>query len=126
LLYALDAFFLVFHTLLVAFNVLGWAWKATRRWNLLTLGLTAGSWLVIGLWHGRIGYCVCTDWHWQVRRQLGYHDKSDTYIQWMVERTTGIVPDLAATQIVSGVVFVLAVALSVTLNWRDFSRRRAT
>jgi hypothetical protein len=27
-----------------------------------------------------MGYCFCTDWHWQVRRQLGYIDNG-SYIE---------------------------------------------
>lgn len=66
----LDVAFFAFHTVLVLFNLLGWVWRPTRRWNLITLGVTACSWFVMGLWYG-IGYCICTDWHWQVRRELG-------------------------------------------------------
>ncbi|MDZ7680781.1 MAG: hypothetical protein U5J63_03470 [Fodinibius sp.] len=29
----LDIAFILFHTALILFNLLGWIWKATRRWN---------------------------------------------------------------------------------------------
>ena len=58
----LNILFFIFHTSLIVFNVAGWAWRATRRWNLLTLSLTAVSWFAMGLWYG-VGYCICTDWH---------------------------------------------------------------
>jgi hypothetical protein len=118
LLHLLDWFFLLFHTTLVVFNMVGWAFPRTRRLNLITLGLTAASWLLMAKWYG-LGYCVCTDWHWQVRRALGYHDQSSTYIQFLVERIFGFIPDLGLTKNVSATAFVLAAALSVWLNIHD-------
>ena len=55
---------------------------------LFTLLATAASWFVMGIWYG-IGYCLCTDWHWQVRQQLGYQDDSPTYIHLMIKLLTG-------------------------------------
>ncbi|MEO5906489.1 MAG: DUF2784 family protein, partial [Saprospiraceae bacterium] len=62
----LDYFFFFFHTSLILFNCFGWIFPKLRRWNLITLLLTAFSWFVLGIWFG-LGYCVCTDWHWAVR-----------------------------------------------------------
>src|SRR5688500_12177489 len=85
----LNIFFFVFHTVWTVFNMFGWIFRPTRKWNLLTLLLTALSWFVLGIWYGW-GYCVCTDWHWQVRRNLGYHDESNSYIHFLVLKLTGI------------------------------------
>src|SRR5688572_20344840 len=101
-----DWAFIVFHTTLVVFNMVGWAWRSTRRWNLITLALTGFSWLFIGLLTGKIGYCICTDWHWQVRRALELDTTADTYIQFLVEVLTGYRPSLIPTQWVSGIAFV--------------------
>jgi hypothetical protein len=121
---ALDWFFLIFHTVLVVFNITGWAFRSTRKLNLITLIVTGLSWTAVGLLYGRIGYCVCTDWHWSIRRQLGYHDRSSTYIQFLVERLTGAVPNLFWTQVVSASAFLLSLALSIALNLRDSHARR--
>ncbi|MBI5707465.1 MAG: DUF2784 family protein [Armatimonadetes bacterium] len=59
-----NAAFFVFHTALILFNLFGWVSRKTRKWQLVTLGLTACSWLVFGFWRGW-GYCLCTDWHLQ-------------------------------------------------------------
>ena len=67
----LDKAFFVFHALLIAFNMVGWAWKKTRAAHLIVLGLTAFSWIVMGAFHGW-GDCLCTDWHFRVRHHLGY------------------------------------------------------
>jgi uncharacterized membrane protein YeiH len=53
---SLDYFFIAFHSALIIFNLFAWIPRFTRRWNLISLGLTAFSWLGLGLFYG-IGYC---------------------------------------------------------------------
>ncbi len=121
---AIDIGFFVFHTVLVLFNLLGWAWKKTRRWNLATLILTSISWFVLGIWYG-VGYCVCTDLHFQVRRQLGYHDDSPTYIHFLVKTITGVSMDPGLVQTITAIGFVFALVMSIALNVRDWRKTRA-
>lgn len=116
-----DIGFFVFHTGLVLFNLFGWAWKKTRRWNLYTLLATAFSWFVMGLWYG-MGYCICTDWHMSIRRQLGYHDDSHTYIQLMVKLLTGANLDTGLVETITAAGFVFALVMSVATNLRDRHR----
>lgn len=119
----LNISFFVFHTGLIAFNVAGWAWRRTRLWNLITLALTAGSWFVMGLWHG-IGYCICTDWHMRVRDAMGIHDPESSYVQFLFSHVLGLhVPTLMVNWI-CGVVFGAAVAVSVSLNALDWLGNR--
>jgi hypothetical protein len=112
---ALDIAFFVFHTALVLFNLLGWIWPKTRRWNLYTLLATATSWFLMGIWYG-IGYCLCTDWHFQIRRQLGYQDESPTYIHLMIKLMTGADLDPALVQAGTAAGFVLALICSIVAN----------
>ena len=84
----LNYFFFCFHTALIFFNTFGWIFCKTRKWNLITLLLTAFSWFVLGIWYGW-GYCFCTDWHWSVRRHLGYTDKENSYTQFLADKLTG-------------------------------------
>jgi hypothetical protein len=118
----LNIFFFIFHTAWTLFNVVGWMFKATRKWHLLTLLLTAFSWFVLGIWFGW-GYCVCTDWHWQVRANLGYHDKSNSYIHFLILKITGadLSPQLVDNATLA--VFIISVIMSVWLNIRDWKRR---
>jgi hypothetical protein len=118
-----NIFFFVFHTALILFNVLGWIWRPTRKWNLLTLGLTFISWCVMGLWKG-VGYCICTDWHWQIRHAMGIHDNADSYLVLLVQKLTGWNPPIGLVNSVAGVVFLLSIGLSVGLNLRDWRRAR--
>jgi hypothetical protein len=123
MLQALNIFFFVFHTVIVLFNSLGWMWRATRRWNLITLAATAFSWFVMGFWRG-VGYCLCTDWHMQVRRGLGIHDSAQTYVQLMVQILTGWVPPVQLTESVTAIVFAISVVASVTMNVVDARRAK--
>ena len=66
----LDYAFVVLHSFLVGFNLIGWAWLRTRRIHLVTISLTMFSWFFLGLYYGW-GYCPCTDWHWTVKYKLG-------------------------------------------------------
>ena len=114
----LNIFFFFFHTVWTLFNVVGWMFPATRKWHLLTLLLTALSWFVLGIWFGW-GYCVCTDWHWQVRNNLGYHDESHSYIHFLILKLTGIHLSPTLVDNATLVIFIIAVIMSVWLNIRD-------
>lgn len=115
---ALDVFFLVFHTGWVVFNLVGWMWKKTRRANLVTLLLTGGSWVGLGMWYG-YGYCPCTDWHWQVRRAMGDDDLPRSYMKFLVDVLTGLDVGAALVDAVTVIGFVTALSVSAVLNGRD-------
>src|SRR5688500_16758941 len=118
----LNYFFFAFHTLLTLFNITGWMFRATRKWNLITLLLTAFSWFVLGIWYGW-GYCLCTDWHWNVREHLGYHDQHGSYIQFLLLKLTGIDFNEQLVENVTLIVFLLSLVLSVWLNIRDWQKK---
>lgn len=119
----LDISFLVFHTGWILFNLFGWLWKGSRPWNLVTLLLTAFSWFVLGIWYG-FGYCPCTHWHWQVRRELGYADMPHSYIKFLIHQLTGIEFSAALVDVATVVFFFLALMMSIYLNLRDFRKSR--
>lgn len=114
----LDNFFFVFHSGIILFNLFGWIWKRTRKANLILLSLTAFSWFVLGLWYG-IGYCPCTDWHWAVRRELGYYDMPGSYVKFLIDSLTGLDLSAGLVDTVTAVAFFSALSISVYLNWRD-------
>jgi hypothetical protein len=121
LLHLLNVFFLAAHTGLVLFNVFGWIWPRTRRANLATLLLTLFSWTIMGLWHG-VGYCVLTDWHWQVREALGYRDDAGNYVSFLIQTLTPLKIDEGLVRSLSAVVFILSFVMSAGLNLRDMRR----
>ena len=118
----LNAFFFIFHTIFTLFNITGWAFRKTRRLNLVTLLLTAFSWFVLGIWYGW-GFCFCTEWHWQVREQLGYHDQRHSYIQFLVYKLTGKLFNEELVNNSTLIIFLCSLALSIWLNIRDAKKK---
>lgn len=112
ILHFVDYFFFVFHTVLTLFNVFGWIIPRWRLANLVTLSLTAFSWLVLGIWFG-FGYCPFTDWHWKVRQLLGYTDDSNSYIHFLILKITGINFSEHFVDAGTGIVFFTAYFISI-------------
>lgn len=119
----LNIFFFVFHTVFTLFNVLGWISIKTRRVHLVTLLLTAFSWFVLGIWYGW-GYCACTHWHWLVRQKLGYDNPSNSYIHFLIRKITGLNLNEHLVEMGTLVVFIVSTVLSITLNIRDYRRKK--
>jgi hypothetical protein len=122
-LHFIDIFFYAFHTVLILFNIFGFLIPRWRLLNLFTLSLTAFSWFIIGIWYGW-GYCLCTDWHWEIRELLGYQDMSNSYIHFLILSLTGI--DLPVKLVDTGTVIVFFIALlcSIFLNLRNLKSRQ--
>lgn len=118
LLEVLNVAFFAFHTALIVFNMIGWAWKRTRRWNLAALGLTAASWFLMGMYYG-VGYCVCTQMHFWVRAALGIHDGADNYLQLLARSVLGLDPSAASVRQLAAYGFAMSLFVSVALNLRD-------
>ena len=76
----LNILFFLFHTVILVFNLIGWMFRRTRRLHIVCLGATLFSWFVMGYWKG-IGYCICTDWHFHIRREMGIKDNVHSYLQ---------------------------------------------
>lgn len=114
----LNILLFVVHTALMAFNMTGWIWKRTRHWHLLTVGATLFSWLVMGAWRGW-GYCLCADWHFQIRRSMGIHDGVSSYLQLLVKASTGAVISRPVSDVVTvgGLVLIL-IAMAVVWGRR--------
>ena len=119
---ALDIFFVVFHTSLVAFNLTGWIWEKTRRLHLLTILLTCLSWFGLGIFYG-FGYCPSTDWHWQVKRKLGEVDLPASYVKYYLDMVTGLDWNPLVVDLTVAVLGTGALTISAILNARDVRTR---
>ena len=111
----LDYAFLVAHTALILFNLFGWVWERTLRFNLLSIILTVTAWFAFAPWYG-LGYCPCTDWHWQVKEALGQTDLPNNYLTYLFETWTGIVVSDEFSATLAWVALVPAFALSLFFN----------
>ncbi|MDA2925514.1 DUF2784 domain-containing protein [Acidobacteria bacterium AH-259-L09] len=117
----LDIFFLIFHSSLIIFNLIGWVWKQTRKAHLLVLSLTMCSWFGLGIWYG-FGYCPCTDWHWQVKRKLGELELPTSYVKYYLDKLTGLDWNPVILDTSVAVLGLATFGVSIVLNWRDWRR----
>jgi len=121
----LDKFFFIFHALLIVFSLFGWMWKKTRRANLVVLSLIAGSWFVLGLWYG-IGYCPCTDWHWQVRIKPGLYDMPNSYVKFLIDSITGLDLNAKLVDILTLAFYFLALGASFFTNLLTWKQKHVS
>jgi len=119
----LDIFFVVFHTVLIFFNLFGWIWEKTRKLNLFTLLITAVSWFVIGIFYG-MGYCFLTDWHYKVLIKSGETGMPSSYISYLTERISGQSIDSKLIDILTVTAFLIALGISLLLNIKDYKFSR--
>ncbi|PSR04715.1 MAG: DUF2784 domain-containing protein [Bacteroidetes bacterium SW_11_45_7] len=116
-----NIFFFIFHTALTLFNLLGWIWRSTRFLNLISILLTFSSWFILGIWYGW-GYCPCTDWHWEVRQELGYKIQTHSYIKFLFSTITGLEIPAFIIEMITVTGLVMAFLLSSFTNYRDMKK----
>jgi Flp pilus assembly pilin Flp len=119
----LDYFFLIFHTLLIFFNLFAWIWKPLRKANLITLLLTGASWFLLGIFYG-IGYCPLTEWHWQVLHKLGVQHIPNSYVKYLIDRLLGTDINATLVEYATMIAFLAAVILSLWVNFRMYLKRK--
>jgi hypothetical protein len=119
----IDVFFIGFHTILILFNVFGWLVPRWRLANFISLLLTAFSWVILGIWFGW-GYCICTDWHWQIREMLGYQNTSSSYIHFLILELTSIDIPARLVDTFTAIVFVTAFLISIYLNLKKWRTKK--
>lgn len=111
----------VFHICLILFNLFGWIFKPLRKWNLITLSVTAFSWFVLGAFYG-FGYCFLTDWHWQIRATLGYDNPFDSYIRFLIVSLFSISVSERLVNILTATLFFVALTMSIITNYRSLKK----
>jgi hypothetical protein len=119
----LDKVLFVSHALLVAFVLVGWAWRRARPLHLVATGLTAFSWFVLGA-HRGVGYCLLTDWHVQVRRRMGREDAGLSYLQLVASEVFDVALSRAEADGLGGALFglmLIAAAVAWGRQWWRWS-----
>ncbi|MES2454200.1 MAG: DUF2784 domain-containing protein [Bacteroidota bacterium] len=117
----LDFLFTAIHLVIIGFNLLGWIWRKTRRAHFVVICITAGCWLILGIWYG-IGYCPVTDWQWQIKEQLGEQNLPGSFIKYFADKVSGMDIDSNLIDWLTAVCFAVSVGLSVYFNF--FSSRK--
>ena len=112
----LDIFFLLTHLIVIFFNLLGWIWPRTRRVPLWVISITAFSWLAFGLRYG-IGYCFLTDWHWNIKRQLGESSLPNSFVKYFLDHFTPLSVSSQLVDQLTAIVFILIVLLTIYVNF---------
>lgn len=90
----LDIVFHIFHLSIIIINVTFWISRRTLLIAQITLILTIISWVGFGYFYG-FGYCFLTDWHWQIKEQLGESNLPMSYVKLVIDRTFGVDADPA-------------------------------
>ena len=113
----LNIFFFALHNALIVFNLVGWVWPRSRQLHLVTMGATLFSWVVMGAWYGW-GYCLCADWHFQIRRQLGIHGNESSYTEMLFNQIPGITLNRTFADIVTvgGLILILMATATVWIR----------
>ncbi len=118
-----DIFFHVLHLGVIGFNMLGWIFRRTRRMHLIFVGLTLGSWLVLGIWYG-LGYCFLTDWHWRILAARGRTQLPSSYTELAGEFILQRNLDSSVVAQWTLWPFVVVIVLSLMLSIRDRLRAK--
>ena len=119
----IDLFFTCFHTALILFNLFGWLYPATRKWNLITLILTGASWLGLGFFYG-FGYCPLTDWHFRILEKMGHENLPASYIAYLLQRILGVPARDSMVDMLTLVFYLISLSLSVYTNIHDIKKKK--
>ena len=117
--YFLDILLTLIHVSFIGFCVFGWMFKRTRKANLVFLGATFVSWFLFGIWKG-IGYCIITDYHYQIKTSLGETNLPYSYIKYLWDGMLPVISPQAA-DILTITVFFACVSASIFLNVKNLN-----
>ncbi len=118
----LDSLLFAFHLFVIGVNVFGWIPRRMRALQRSILLLTTLSWLGLGYFYG-LGYCFLTDWHWEIKRQLGEQNVPSSFIQYILRQKLGWqLPDLMVDRI-TGTVFALLLIITLGQLVREHRRK---
>ena len=103
------------HLTIIIFSVTGWMIPALRPFHLLLCLLIAFSWLVLGARKGW-GYCLVTDWQWNLMRRMGRTDLPSSYMPMLYRFITGHEGDNRRIEMVTRSVFFCSLLASLVVN----------
>jgi hypothetical protein len=116
MLHLLEILLTLTHLLIIGFNLFAWVWPSLRRAHFIGVLITAGCWLILGIWFGW-GYCPVTDWKWQIKERLGEHNLPNSFIKYYADKLTGHNFSPQFIDIVTASCFAVAALLSIYFNF---------
>jgi len=119
----LNVFYTVLHLIIIILNVFGWIPVKMRRIHLYLVFMTLAAWLLIGWMVGTIGYCPLTDWHWDVKRELGETDLPASFIKYFVDYALGIDSNPLLIDIITALGLIFGLSMAIYFN---FIKRKST
>lgn len=118
----LDITLEILHLSIIITIVFGWYFRKTRRLNLLIIMVTSVSWFGFGWFYG-MGYCFLTDYHFQIKRELGASDLPISYIKYIVDRSFSVDSNTSIIDIITMTTFIISSLLSIILNIEDYYKK---
>lgn len=118
----LNIFLHIIHSTMVWFVLLGVFFKRLIPLHFTIITLIWISWIGLGIKMKHLGYCILTDWHWQVKYRLAETDLPASYITYMLQMLTGVRFEDRSIAIFAGSVMVLITITSGTrfiIWWRS-------
>ena len=103
------------HLFIIIFSVIGWMIPALRPYHLLLCLMIASSWFVLGANKGW-GYCLVTDWQWNLMRRMGRTDLPSSYMPLLYRSITGHEGDDKRIELVTRSVFSCSFLASLVVN----------
>jgi hypothetical protein len=118
-----DIILSIVHLAIIIFNLFGWIPKNFRKAHLISILLTAASWLLLGIWFG-VGYCPVTDLQWEIKERLGEQNIPANFIEYFAEKIANrdFNPQLVNNAIT--ISFIIVALLSFYFNFLAPSVRK--
>ena len=111
-----DILFFWLHIVIILFNLLGWIWVKTRRIHLVVVTVTLFSWLILGIKYG-LGYCFLTDWHWNVKYELGETNLPASFVKYFFDNYTPISLSAQTVDWITIIAFGIAILMTLYVNF---------
>jgi hypothetical protein len=113
-----DILLFITHISLISINIFGWIFKKTRKIQFVTILATGASWFIGGIWYGW-GYCILTDWEWEIKRKLGEQGLPNSFIHYLSNNIFSLNISTEFLDQITVWTFVVAIILSIIFNLRD-------
>ena len=116
MLFFVDLSLFSLHIAIILFNLFGWVVPRWRKAHLWVVGFTLFSWIILGIWFG-FGYCILTDFEWEIKRQLGETGLPNSFIAYLTNTVFGLDIGNDTIDIITVGAFVPAIIISIYLNF---------